>query len=130
MLLIGIVLLVVGVVVAVTVSREIGLAFVVVGAVIAIIAAVLAADADAAVALAAVPFRFTGRCDPSAWDTLRRLAEEVGWRAEADDHAIEVLRRRKAPTASRAAMTREEFVQRIAEDAGVQVRIYTPGAAG
>lgn len=67
-------------------------------------------------------YQFRAREGESHFDTLRRLADEVGWRTEIDDEAAERLRiANRSAVARRSECTREEFVRWLAADAGVNV---------
>jgi hypothetical protein len=71
--------------------------------------------------------RYTFRADPNmtAWDHVQRLCDEVGWRVKFEDEAAERLRNTRVNMeASREQMTREQFIDKICQRAGL--RFYAP----
>lgn len=73
-------------------------------------------------------YRFDVTDDKNSWEAAQRLAAEVGWKIEADDAAVDALRRSQPDLrASRATVTRAQFVAALCAAAGAQrVRFYAP----
>lgn len=70
-------------------------------------------------------FRAGGR--ENHWESIRRLADEVGWTVVASWWSRWRLRRcHQRVEVHRAAMTRGEFVHQLAERAHARIRFYAP----
>lgn len=63
-------------------------------------------------------FVFSTADDANAWEAVRRMADEAGWRVEADGEAVEALRACTVQLkASREKVTRQQFIARLVREA-------------
>jgi hypothetical protein len=67
----------------------------------------------------ATTYFFAPEPGESRWDTVRRLADEVGWHLSFDEASADALRAGGTELcASRARMTRDEYVAALCREAG------------
>jgi uncharacterized lipoprotein len=65
-------------------------------------------------------YTFQTSSDANLWDAVRRLADEVGWRVEAETDAMKRLKTLHINArASRRLTTRAEFIRGLLREAGV-----------